>query len=114
MLGIIPGRVVRFPQPHHDPASGERLKVPHMGWNEVMPRGEHPLWQGIAPGTRFYFVHSYYVVPHDSTAIAAITSYGFDFTCAAAKDKIFAVQFHPEKSQHAGLRLLENFLNWRL
>jgi glutamine amidotransferase len=112
-LGIIPGRVVRFPQPHHDPASGERLKVPHMGWNEVVPSHAHPLWQGIAPGTRFYFVHSYYVVPDDPAAVAATTNYGFDFACAAAKDHIFAVQFHPEKSQYAGLRLLENFLNWQ-
>jgi glutamine amidotransferase len=112
-LGIIPGHVVRFPHPHRDPATGERLKVPHMGWNEVTPTREHSLWQGIAPGERFYFVHSFYVVPTDPAAVAATTNYGLDFACAAATGNIFAVQFHPEKSQHAGLRLLENFLGWR-
>jgi glutamine amidotransferase len=110
-LGILPGKVRRFPSGMTD-AAGAKLKVPHMGWNEVMQCMEHPLWAGIAKDARFYFVHSYYVDPADAALAAAWTEYPFRFTSAVARDNIFAVQFHPEKSQQAGLSLLSNFVNW--
>ena len=91
---------------------GQKLKVPHMGWNQVYQTIKHPLWEGIAKDARFYFVHSYYVETADVTSIAAHSDYPFPFTCAIAKDNIFAVQFHPEKSQLAGLTLLSNFVKW--
>lgn len=108
-LGLFPGQVRRFPQATD--ADGLLLKVPHMGWNEVW-QAAHPLWQGIADGARFYFVHSYYVAPTQAEAIAGTTRYGVSFASAVARDNLFAVQFHPEKSAAAGLRLLENFMNW--
>ena len=108
-LGILPGQVRRFSAPR---ASGVRLKVPHMGWNQVYRGADHPLWSGIPDGARFYFVHSYYVEPGDAALEAGWTEYGLRFTCAAARDNIFAVQFHPEKSQAEGLRLLTNFVHW--
>jgi len=111
-LGIIPGSVRRFPEKMVDPESGEVLKVPHMGWNRVNQVGGHPLWKGIAQDSRFYFVHSYYADTADRAYVAGITQYQVRFTSAAAHENIFAVQFHPEKSQHAGLKLLENFVNW--
>ena len=104
-LGVLPGRVPRLSAPG--------LKIPHMGWNEVFQAGPHPLWQGIPDRSRFYFVHSYYPAPADRALTAATCVYGSPFTCAVARDNIFAVQFHPEKSQSAGLQLLSNFLNWR-
>jgi glutamine amidotransferase len=104
-LGVLPGRVPRLSAPG--------LKIPHMGWNEVFQAGPHPLWQGIADRSRFYFVHSYYPAPADRALTAATCVYGSPFTCAVARDNIFAVQFHPEKSQSAGLQLLSNFVNWR-
>jgi len=104
-LGIIPGRVPRLR------VSG--LKIPHMGWNEVFQARPHPVWQGVASGSRYYFVHSYYPQPDDPALTAATCVYGTPFTCAIARDNIFAVQFHPEKSQSAGLQLLSNFVNWR-
>jgi glutamine amidotransferase len=110
-LGIIPGRVVRFP-PDLRAGNGERLKIPHMGWNQVIPQGAHPLWGDIPNGSRFYFVHSYYAIPVEDTAVAAITPYGIAFASVIARDNIFAVQFHPEKSQHVGLSLLSNFVGW--
>ncbi|MFZ2628631.1 MAG: imidazole glycerol phosphate synthase subunit HisH, partial [Rugosibacter sp.] len=82
------------------------------GWNQVHQARQHPLWQGIEDNTRFYFVHSYYVEPTDAQCIAGTTDYGIPFTSAIARDNIFAVQFHPEKSAQAGLRLLENFMHW--
>ena len=103
-LGILPGRVPRLA------VSG--LKIPHMGWNEVIQDKPHPLWQGIPDRTRFYFVHSYYPAPRDRALTAATCIYGSPFTCAVAQDNIFAVQFHPEKSQSAGLQLLSNFVRW--
>lgn len=109
-LGILPGEVVRFPLATD--AEGARLKVPHMGWNQVYPTGQHPLWAGIPPASRFYFVHSYYVTPANAADTAAQTEYGLRFTSAVARDNIFAVQFHPEKSAQVGLRLLENFMCW--
>jgi glutamine amidotransferase len=111
-LGLLAGRVVRFPADRMVDSDGARLKVPHMGWNEVHQALEHPLWQGIAPGSRFYFVHSYYPAPRDRDLIAGYSLYPFAFTCAVAKGNLFAVQFHPEKSQSAGLRLLSNFVHW--
>jgi glutamine amidotransferase len=111
-LGIIPGSVEAFGRDLCDPVSGERLKVPHMGWNQVTSSMPHPLWQEILPDTRFYFVHSYYVQPAGSESVAALTMYGFPFAAAIAKDNVFAVQFHPEKSQHAGLQLYANFVQW--
>jgi glutamine amidotransferase len=110
-LGILPGRVVRFPGDLRD-AGGERLKIPHMGWNEVHQMHEHPLWRGIVQDSRFYFVHSYYAQPADAQDVAATTHYPAPFAAALARGNLFAVQFHPEKSQQAGLKLLENFLAW--
>jgi glutamine amidotransferase len=104
-LGLLPGRVPRFKL--------KGLKIPHMGWNEVAQRRLHALWAGIADRSRFYFVHSYYPAPADGALVAATTDYGAPFTCAVARDNIFAVQFHPEKSQSAGLQLLSNFVRWR-
>src|SRR2546428_2070828 len=104
-LGLLPGDVPRFR------LSG--LKIPHMGWNEVAQERPHALWADIADGSRFYFVHSYYPAPRDPALTAATTVYGKPFTCAIARDNIFAVQFHPEKSQSAGLQLLSNFVRWR-
>ena len=107
-LGVLAGNVPRFP-----PARMEGLKVPHMGWNEVVQQRQHGLWRGIPSGARFYFVHSYFPAPDDSSLTAASCTYGVVFTCAVARDNIFAVQFHPEKSQSAGLQLLSNFIDWR-
>jgi glutamine amidotransferase len=111
-LGLLHGRVERFPDAAMVDASGARLKVPHMGWNRVRQTRPHPLWQGIADATRFYFAHSYYPVPDDSALTAASVDYPTAFTCAIASANIFAVQFHPEKSHRAGLQLLANFVAW--
>lgn len=111
-LGIIPGKVVRFPSTPAEDTSGQKLKVPHMGWNQVHQTSAHPLWNGIPQDARFYFVHSYYVAVSSPAPVAAYTHYPFPFTCAVAKDNIFAVQFHPEKSHEAGLTLLKNFVQW--
>ena len=134
-LGILHGEVVRFAGNLRD-AQGNRLKVPHMGWNRVhqiepRPEGEdtialspsggkldrglvgaHPLWHGINQDARFYFVHSYYVRPRDAALVQATSDYPQPFACAVAQDNLFAVQFHPEKSQTAGLKLLQNFMQW--
>jgi len=112
-LALLPGRVRRFPSGKMTDEQGVRLKVPHMGWNEVRQAAPHPLWEGIAQGTRFYFVHSYFPEPASRALVAASSVYGVPFTCACARDNIFAVQFHPEKSQAAGLRLLANFIAWQ-
>ena len=138
-LGLFRGKVVRFPAAGMTDTDGAKLKVPHMGWNEVRQERAHaevgkerahaevreerahaevreerahPMWQSIPDGSRFYFVHSYYPRPDDSDIVAATTCYPFRFTCAVARDNIFAVQFHPEKSQAAGLALLRNFAAW--
>ena len=111
-LGVIPGKVVRFGRDLRNPHSGERLKIPHMGWNQVRQLSAHPMWRDIANDSRFYFVHSYYAVPANAEDVAATTPYGVDFTSVIAHDNVFAAQFHPEKSQHAGLQLLENFVGW--
>jgi glutamine amidotransferase len=110
-LDIIPGEVRYFGNPLTDSA-GQRLKVPHMGWNEVRQCMDHPLWAGISDMTRFYFVHSYYVHAQDRSLLAASVEYGVSADAALARDNLFAVQFHPEKSAAAGLTLLKNFLNW--
>lgn len=110
-LGVLPGEVVRFAHDLKD-AQGNRLKVPHMGWNRVH-HGEHPLWSGIEQDARFYFVHSYYVQPRDAVLVQASSDYPQPFVCAVARDNLFAVQFHPEKSAAAGLKLLQNFINWK-
>lgn len=112
LLGIFAGDVQRF----SGKATGDNgllLKIPHMGWSRVDQKVEHPLWHGIEDGSRFYFVHSYFVVPEDSSLVAATTDYGETFTCAIARDNLFAVQFHPEKSADAGLQLIKNFVNWK-
>jgi glutamine amidotransferase len=109
-LGVLPGDVVRFPHAMLD-AQANRLKVPHMGWNQITHR-EHPMWQGIAQGERFYFVHSYYVQTKDASLVQAESQYPDPFVCAVARDNLFAVQFHPEKSHTAGLQLLKNFVSW--
>lgn len=111
-LGIFPGTVEAFGNDLRDPISDARLKVPHMGWNQVDQTMPHPMWTDILPDTRFYFVHSYYVQPAGPEPVAASTVYGFPFASAIAKDNVFAVQFHPEKSQHAGLQLFANFVAW--
>lgn len=110
-LDIIPGDVRYFGNPLTD-ACGERLKVPHMGWNEVQQIAEHPLWHGIEDRSRFYFVHSYYVHAEERSLLAGSVDYGVAADAALARDNLFAVQFHPEKSADAGLKLLKNFLEW--
>lgn len=105
-LGLLRGRVPRL-------RVGGGLKIPHMGWNEVFQARPHAMWQGVEDRSRFYFVHSYYPQPAQDALIAASCDYGGRFTCAVARDNIFAVQFHPEKSQNTGLRLLSNFVQWR-
>ena len=109
-LDVIPGHVLHFPEALKDSA-GNNLKIPHMGWNQVHQR-PHPLWQGIPQDSRFYFVHSYYAQPDNESVIAGTTDYPTPFACALAQNNIFAVQFHPEKSQAVGLQLLQNFLHW--
>lgn len=89
-----------------------RLKVPHMGWNEVYQTTDHPVWHNIPDGDRFYFVHSYYAEAEGNPDVAGRTHYGIDIAAAVARDNIFAVQFHPEKSHRAGLQLLKNFVQW--
>ena len=113
LLGLMPGSVVRF-DGSAMAENGLPLKIPHMGWSRVDQVADHALWQGIESGDRFYFVHSYYVRPEDKGVIAATTDYGVEFTSAIARGNLFAVQFHPEKSADAGLRLLENFVNWEI
>ena len=113
LLKLIPGEVVRF-DPRSVDAQGHRLKIPHMGWNQVHQVGQHPIWAGIPQDSRFYFVHSYFVVPEQPELTAGTTDYGVEFASALAKDNLFAVQFHPEKSAHWGLTLLRNFVNWNL
>ena len=111
-LGILRGKVRKFSIAPSATPGEARLKVPHMGWNEVRQEASHPLWDGIGQDTRFYFVHSYYPEPADERVVTGTSRYPLRFTCAVARDNIFAVQFHPEKSQAAGLALLRNFSSW--
>lgn len=105
-LDIIPGKVRRF-------AAGSQLKVPHIGWNQVYRQRACPLFDGIADGAEWYFVHSYYVDPGDQRVAATTTTYGIPFVSSVWKDNIVACQFHPEKSQAVGLRLIKNFGAWK-
>jgi glutamine amidotransferase len=109
-LNLFPGHVRRFAD-HLCDQQGQLLKIPHMGWNRVKQK-PHPLWQDIPQDSRFYFVHSYFACPDRAEDSIATTDYPRSFTCALARDNIFAVQFHPEKSQTVGLQLLQNFLRW--
>jgi glutamine amidotransferase len=106
-LGVIPGRVVRFDWTDRPEAAA--LKIPHMGWNQVHWRRPCPLLDGLTSGEWFYFVHSYYVVPQDPSVICGRCDYGLEFAAMIWKDNIVATQFHPEKSQRAGLKIIENF-----
>ena len=110
-LGMMHGKVVRFAGNMRD-AQNNKLKVPHMGWNQVR-HVQHPLWEGIAQDARFYFVHSFYVQTQDASLVQATSKYPESFVCAAARDNMFTVQFHPEKSSTAGLKLLQNFVQWK-
>ncbi len=110
-LGLIPGKVTRFPEQFRNPQSTIRnLKVPHIGWNQLEPAWESPLLNGISESDYTYFVHSYYCAPSDPTTILAWTDYGFPFASIVAKDNVYGLQFHPEKSQSVGLRILKNFV----
>lgn len=110
LLHTLPGRVARFPEMQGP--EGRRLKIPHMGWNRVMPALEHPLWHGLPETPWFYFVHSYRVQPASHTNVAGWTDYGETFASALAQGSMFTMQCHPEKSAACGLRLLHNFLRW--
>ena len=118
-LGIFKGKVKRFAAADMKDSNGDKLKVPHMGWNQVYQANQlevncspHVLWQGIENGERFYYVHSYYVHTDDASITAGFSEYPKQFTSAIASNNLFAVQFHPEKSANAGLQLLSNFVNW--
>lgn len=111
LLGLVPGEVQRFPARMR--LHGAPLKIPHMGWNRVQQAQEHPLWRDVPDGSRFYFVHSYFVVPQDATLVAGTTDYGVTFSSVLARGNLFAMQFHPEKSADHGLQLLRNFVRWR-
>jgi glutamine amidotransferase len=111
-LGVLPGAVLRFPAAQMIDAQGAKLKVPHMGWNEVRQTRAHPMWAGIDNGARFYFLHSYYLQTPRAELVMGESDYPFPFTVAVARANIFATQFHPEKSHSAGLQLLKNFVAW--
>jgi len=109
-LGVFPGQITQFPKSMKCP-EGRRLKVPHMGWNELLQR-PHPMWAGISDRTRFYFVHSYRYANTKATCVAGTCHFGAPFVSALSRPNVFAVQFHPEKSHDAGIRLYRNFLTW--
>ena len=111
-LGLLPGKVVRFRLDNRLQPDGSRFKVPQMGWNRVKQVNTHPLWQGIADNSFFYFVHSFHVVPSRPEQMVGETEYGMPFCSAVAHENIFATQFHPEKSADVGLRLYRNFIHW--
>lgn len=111
-MAVYPGEVKLFDYQRTDPETGERLRVPHMGWNQVKQTQQHVLWKGIPDSSYFYFVHSYYVDSEDRSLNAGTCQYGDVFSAALARENVFAVQFHPEKSQDMGLRLLKNFVAW--
>jgi glutamine amidotransferase len=112
-LGLIPGEVIRFQLQGQLQPDGSRYKVPQMGWNQVVQARPHPLWAGVPDSAYFYFVHSFYARPSDPRHSVGETDYGTRFTCALARDNIFATQFHPEKSAEHGLALYRNFLHWK-
>lgn len=111
-LGLYRGRVKHFRSLTKSAMSAEHYKIPHMGWNQVHQKNAHPLWQGIPQDSHFYFVHSYFVAPEDSSLTIGSTEYASEFTAALAHDNVFAMQCHPEKSADAGLQLLTNFIRW--
>lgn len=111
-LGFYSGKVRFFGNDMSDPETGNPLKIPHMGWNQIHQIRHHPLWAGIEQDSRYYFVHSYYLDPVDTDLIAGETEYGRVFTSVIARDNVFAIQAHPEKSAAAGLQLLSNFARW--
>lgn len=110
-LGHFNGNIQRFSD-HMTDDAGHQLKVPHMGWNRVKQTSGHPMWQGIKDNSRFYFVHSYFLPFEDSSQVAGTCEFPDAFSCSLQQDNVFATQFHPEKSAQAGLKLLENFINW--
>jgi glutamine amidotransferase len=111
-LGLVHGEVLKFELAGRLQPDGSRFKVPQMGWNQVWQTVPHPLWAGVADGSYFYFVHSYYARPSDARHSVGEADYGARFTAAIARDNIFATQFHPEKSADQGLALYRNFLHW--
>ncbi|MEK9719659.1 MAG: imidazole glycerol phosphate synthase subunit HisH [Quisquiliibacterium sp.] len=111
-LSVFPGNVRRFRAESMSRPDGSRLKVPHMGWNRVSQARAHQLWNGVPDGAYFYFVHSFFAVPQLEDLTVGSCDYGVVFTCAVARDNIFATQFHPEKSAENGLRLYQNFVHW--
>ncbi|RKX62257.1 MAG: imidazole glycerol phosphate synthase subunit HisH [Thermodesulfobacteriota bacterium] len=111
-LGLLRGKVVRFPEPLI--WNGEKLKVPHMGWNKVKWIRTHPVFKGLDPDYEYYFVHSYYGVPESEDVVCGITFYGVNFVSAIAYKNLVAVQFHPEKSGKPGLQILKQFCEWKL
>jgi len=111
-LGLLPGEVVRFQLDGLLQEDGSRFKVPQMGWNQVQQSAAHPLWQDIPDNSYFYFVHSYFARPSVAEHTVGVTVYGAPFSCAVARDNIFATQFHPEKSAATGLQLYKNFVHW--
>ncbi|HAT33186.1 MAG TPA: imidazole glycerol phosphate synthase subunit HisH [Janthinobacterium sp.] len=112
-LGLLPGKVVRFQLDGQLQEDGSRFKVPQMGWNQVRQTASHALWAGIEDEAYFYFVHSYYARPDVAAHTVGETVYGAPFSCAVARENIFATQFHPEKSAAAGLQLYKNFVHWQ-
>ena len=111
-LGLLPGKVVRFQLDGQLQEDGSRFKVPQMGWNQVRQNASHPMWSEIADNSYFYFVHSYFAQPEQGAHTVGTTVYGAPFSCAVARDNIFATQFHPEKSAATGLQLYKNFVHW--
>ena len=110
-LGILPGKVVKFPDGSSETKNGRPIKIPHMGWNQIKVKKNVPLFRGVGDAPYFYFVHSYYVVPEDQNMIATVTNYGVEFVSGIQHKNIYAFQFHPEKSQTLGLSILERFSN---
>lgn len=110
-LGILPGKVVKFPGGSSETKNGRPIKIPHMGWNQIKIKKNVPLFGGVGDSPYFYFVHSYYVVPKDQNMIATVTNYGIEFVSGIQHKNIYAFQFHPEKSQTLGLSILERFSN---
>ena len=108
-FGIFEGRIKKF-----QPNKQVRIKIPHMGWNKVHQSKNHPMWNNINPGSSFYFVHSFYATDVKKEYVTGTTNHGEEFTCAIAKENIFAAQFHPEKSAELGLQLLDNFISWKI
>ena len=108
-FGLFEGKIKKFKQSGH-----ERIKIPHMGWNKIHQTKDHHMWKNINSGSSFYFVHSFFAADVNNEYIAATSNHGEEFSCAIAKDNIFAAQFHPEKSSSLGLQLLDNFISWKV